>query len=149
MTLPAVTLTGNLVEDPALRFTASGLAVVSFRVACGSRKFDKATNEWSDGDTTFLDVSAWRQTAENVAESVVKGTTVTVTGRLKQRSYDANDGTKRTVYEVDADSIAIDLARCTADVRKVAREQSQGTGRAPVADMWNSAGGATNDEAPF
>jgi len=147
MSLPAVTLTGNIVADPELRFTATGLAVVSFRVACGSRKFDKDTNQWEDGDTTFLDVSAWRQTAENVAESVAKGSTVTVTGKLKQRSYDANDGTKRTVYEVDADSIAVDLARCTAQIRKTER-QPQGTGRAPVAnDPWASSGG--NDVAPF
>ena len=107
MSLPAITLTGNCVADPELRFTPTGLAVVTFRVACGSRKLNKSTNQWEDGDTTFLTISAWRQTAENVAESVTKGTAVTVSGRLKQRSYEANDGTQRTVYEVDADSIAV------------------------------------------
>ncbi len=144
MSLPLISLTGNLVDDPALRFTATGIAVASFRVACGSRKFDKLTNKWEDGDTTFLDVSVWRQTAENVAESIEKGTTVTVTGKLKQRSYEANDGTKRTVYEVDADSIAIDLARVTARSNKVNRDTS---GRAPIADdPW---GGGSNESVPF
>jgi single-strand DNA-binding protein len=143
MALPAISLTGNLVDDPQLRFTAAGLAVVSFRVACGSRKFDKTTNEWADGDTTFLDVSAWRQTAENVAESVTKGTAVTVTGKLKQRSYEAKDGTRRTVFEVDADSIAVDLARSTADVRRVSRATSP----TETDDMWTSKGGTS--DVPF
>ncbi len=143
MSLPAITLTGNAVDDPQLRFTPAGLAVVTIRVACGSRKLNKATNEWEDGDTTFLTVSAWRQTAENVAESVTKGTSVTVTGRLKQRSYEANDGTQRTVYEVDADSIAVDLGRCTASVRKVERTQTSGR----TVDPW--ANGGTADVAPF
>lgn len=142
MSLPAITLTGNAVNDPELRFTPTGLAVVTFRVACGSRKLNKSTNQWEDGDTTFLTISAWRQTAENVAESVTKGTAVTVSGRLKQRSYEANDGTQRTVYEVDADSIAVDLARCTASVRKVERTTD---GRS--SDPW--ANGGSDDAAPF
>ena len=144
MSLPYVTLTGNAVGDAALRFTASGLPVVNLRIACSNRVFDKDANEWKDGDTTFIDVSAWRQLAENTAEVVVKGTTVTVTGELKQRQWETDSGEKRTAYEVAAKSIAVDLARHTARVQKAERTQS--TGRV-TDDPW--AGGVTDDVPPF
>ena len=108
MSLPTVSLTGNAVADASLRFTSSGIAVASVRVACSSRK--KVGDQWEDGDTTFLDVSAWRQLAENMAESVTKGTTITVTGELKQRSWETPEGEKRSAYEVSARSVALDLS---------------------------------------
>src|ERR1035441_6344535 len=94
-----ITLTGNLCSDPELRFTPSGQPVAKFRIASTPRSFDKATNEWKDGDSLFLDCSVWRQAAENVAESLQRGMRVIVTGRLKQRSYEMKQGEKRTVYE--------------------------------------------------
>jgi single-strand DNA-binding protein len=113
-------MTGNLTKDPELRFTPAGLPVATFTVACNSKKKDPAGN-WIDGDSTFLTVTVWRNTAENVAESIRKGTQVTVVGRLKQRSYEATDGTRRTVYEVDADSVSVSLAFNTVSVTNVER----------------------------
>ena len=96
-----ICITGNLVEDPSLRFTPSGAAVANFTVASTPRTFDRQSNEWKDGDPLFLPCSIWRQAAEHVAESLTKGTRVIVTGRLKQRSYDDREGNKRTIYEVE------------------------------------------------
>src|ERR671929_1713592 len=100
-----VTVVGNLVDDPELRFTPSGAAVANFRIASTPRTFDRASNEWKDGDSLFLSCSVWRQAAENVAESLTKGTRVIVSGRLKQRSYETKEGEKRTVYEVEVDEV--------------------------------------------
>ena len=97
-----VTIVGNLTNDPELRFTPSGAAVASFTVASTPRVLDKATNEWKDGEALFMRCSVWRQYAENVAESLTKGSRVIVTGRLKQRSYETREGEKRTVYEIEA-----------------------------------------------
>lgn len=120
MSLPTMTLVGNLTKDPELKFTQSGSALLKLSVACNDRKKDDNGN-WSDGDTTYLDVSAWRTLAENAAESLLKGDTVIVVGRFKSRSYEATDGSKRTVYEVDAQHIGPDLNRATAKVNKVGR----------------------------
>ena len=100
-----ITIVGNLVDDPELRFTASGVAVANFRVASTPRAFDRQSNEWKDGESLFLSCSVWRQYAENVAESLTKGTRVIVTGRLKQRSYETNNGEKRTVFEIDVEDV--------------------------------------------
>ena len=124
MSLPTVSLTGNAVADASLRFTSSGIAVASVRVACSSRK--KVGDQWEDGDTTFLDVSAWRQLAENMAESVTKGTTITVTGELKQRRWETPEGEKRSAYEVSARSVALDLSRATGSVNTASRNQTDG-----------------------
>ena len=113
-----ITVVGNLVDDPELRFTPSGVAVAKFRIASTPRVFDKQTNEWKDGDALFLTCSVWRQAAENVAESLGKGTRVIVQGRLKQRSYEDREGVKRTVYELDVDEVGPTLARATAKVQK-------------------------------
>jgi single stranded DNA-binding protein len=94
-----LTITGNLVDDPELRFTPAGQPVAKFRIASTPRYLDKTTNEWKDGDSLFLTCSVWRQAAENVAESLTRGMRVIVTGRLKQRSYETREGEKRTVYE--------------------------------------------------
>jgi single-strand DNA-binding protein len=116
-----VTIVGNLTNDPELRFTPSGAAVASFTVASSTRVLDKQTNEWKDGDTTFLRCNVWRQYAENVAESLQRGMRVIVNGRLKQRSYETKEGEKRTVYEVEVDDVGPALRYATAKVTKVSR----------------------------
>ena len=106
-----VTFVGNLTSDPELRFTPSGAAVANFTVACTPRTLDKQTNEWKDGETTFLRCQVWRQYAENVAESLTRGARVIVTGRLKQRSYETKEGEKRTAIEVDVEDIGPEIGR--------------------------------------
>ena len=151
----SITLVGNLVDDPELRFTASGMAVANFRVASTPRSFDRQTNEWKDGESLFLSCSVWRQYAENVAESLTKGTRVIVTGRLKQRSYETNNGERRTVFEVDVEDVGPALRNATAKVSKVNRgsggfDGGGNTGRsAPVDDPWASAPSAAVEEPPF
>lgn len=139
-----ITIAGNLVDDPELRFTAAGIAVANFRIASTPRTFNKNSNSWEDGDSLFLSCSIWRQYAENVAESLTKGMRVIVVGRLKQRSYETNAGEKRTVIEIDVEDIGPALKTATAAVNKVRRE-SQTTGRAVSDDVWNTGG----DDAPF
>ncbi len=116
-----ITVVGNLTADPELRFTPSGAAVANFTVASTPRTFDKNSNEWKDGEALFLRCSVWRQAAENVAESLQKGTSVIVQGRLKQRSYETKEGEKRTVYELDVDEIGPSLRWATAKVTKASR----------------------------
>ena len=108
-----ITVVGNLVDDPELRFTPAGVAVAKFRVASTPRTFDRQANEWKDGESLFLTCSVWRQAAENVAETLQRGTRVIVQGRLKQRSYEDGQGVKRTVYELDVDEVGVSLARPT------------------------------------
>jgi single-strand DNA-binding protein len=115
-----ITVIGNLVDDPELRFTPSGAAVAKFRVASTPRTFDRQTNEWKDGESLFLTCSVWRQAAENVAESLQRGMRVIVQGRLKQRSYEDREGVKRTVYELDVDEVGASLRNATAKVTKTA-----------------------------
>lgn len=111
MSLPRINATGNLVADPELKYTPSGTAVTNFRIACGSRRKNRDTGEWEDGDTTFLTVNAWKGLAENFANQAGKGTKVTVEGRLKQREYTTREGEKRVVFEVEADDISIPVPR--------------------------------------
>ncbi|CAL2055964.1 single-stranded DNA-binding protein [Streptomyces griseofuscus] len=113
-----ITVIGNLVDDPELRFTPSGAAVAKFRIASTPRTFDRQTNEWKDGESLFLTCSVWRQAAENVAESLQRGMRVLVQGRLKQRSYEDREGVKRTVYELDVDEVGPSLRNATAKVTK-------------------------------
>ena len=120
-----ITVVGNLVDDPELRFTPSGAAVANFRIASTPRTFDKQTNEWKDGDALFLTCSVWRQAAENVAESLQKGMRVVVQGRLKSRQYETREGEKRTVFEIDVDEVGPSLKYATA---KVTRTQRSGSG---------------------
>ncbi|MCP3818103.1 single-stranded DNA-binding protein [Streptomyces sp. A3M-1-3] len=121
-----ITVVGNLVDDPELRFTPSGAAVAKFRVASTPRIFDKQTNEWKDGEGLFLTCSVWRQAAENVAESLQRGMRVVVQGRLKQRSYEDRDGVKRTVYELDVEEVGPSLKNATAKVTKTTGRGGQG-----------------------
>jgi single-strand DNA-binding protein len=155
-----VTIVGNLTNDPELRFTPSGAAVASFTVASTPRVLDKATNEWKDGEALFMRCSVWRQYAENVAESLTKGSRVIVTGRLKQRSYETREGEKRTVVEMDVDEVGPALKYATAKVNKVSRGGggfgdsggSAASSSGPSDDPWASgpsSGGAGFDEPPF
>ncbi|MEU8525372.1 MULTISPECIES: single-stranded DNA-binding protein [Streptomyces] len=121
-----ITVVGNLVDDPELRFTPSGAAVAKFRVASTPRTFDRQTNEWKDGESLFLTCSVWRQAAENVAESLQRGMRVVVQGRLKQRSYDDREGVKRTVFELDVEEVGPSLRNATAKVTKTTGRGGQG-----------------------
>src|SRR5262252_8140879 len=123
-----ITIIGNLVDDPQLRYTPTGQAVASFRVASTPRFLDKNTNEWKDGDSLFLTCNVWRQAAENVAESLTRGTRVIVSGRLRQRSYETKEGEKRTVYEIEVDDVGPSLRNASAKVNKIARNGSGGPG---------------------
>jgi single-strand DNA-binding protein len=116
-----ITVVGNLVADPELRFTASGQPVATFRVASTPRIMDRQTNEWKDGDSLFLTCNVWRQAAENVAESLQRGMRVIVSGRLKQRSYETKEGEKRTVFEVEVEDVGPSLRNASAKVARAAR----------------------------
>ncbi|MER7276863.1 single-stranded DNA-binding protein [Dactylosporangium sp. NPDC000244] len=135
-----ITVIGNLTDDPELRFTPSGAAVAKFRVASTPRTMDRQTNEWKDGDPLFLSCTVWRQAAENVAESLTRGSRVIVSGRLKQRSYETREGEKRTVIELEVDEIGPSLRYATAKVQKMSRS-SGGGGGGGFGSGGNSGGG--------
>lgn len=130
-----ITLVGNLTADPELRFTTSGAAVASFTVASTPRVYDRQTNEWRDGDAMFINCSVWRQYAENVAESLQRGTRVIVQGRLKSRSYETREGEKRTVFEIDVDEVGPALRYATAKVTR-----SSGGGSSSGGGQWQGGG---------
>lgn len=166
-----MTVVGNLTADPELRFTASGAAVANFTVASTPRTFDRATGEWKDGEALFLRCNIWRQPAENVAESLVRGSRVIVSGRLKQRSFETKEGEKRTVIELEVDEIGPSLRYATAKINRAQRSDGGGGGgygssgggygnsggsrqSAPSDDPWGSAppagsSGGYSDEPPF
>ena len=121
-----ITVVGNLTADPELRFTPNGAAVANFTIASTPRTFDRQTNEWKDGETLFLRASVWREAAENVAETLTKGTRVIAQGRLKAHTYDDREGNKRTSYELDVDEVGPSLKYATA---KVTRTQRNGGGQ--------------------
>ncbi len=121
-----ITVVGNLVADPELRFTASGQPVATFRIASTPRVMDRQTNEWKDGDSLFLTCNVWRQAAENVAESLQRGMRVIVSGRLKQRSYETKEGEKRTVFEVEVEDVGPSLRNASAKVARAARTGGNG-----------------------
>ena len=121
-----ITIAGNLVDDPELRFTPAGQPVARFRVASTPRFRDNSTGEWRDGDSLFLTCNVWRQAAENVAESLTRGMRVIVSGRLRQRSYETKEGEKRTVYEVEVDDVGPSLRNASAKVNRVARSGGDG-----------------------
>ncbi|MFH5821420.1 single-stranded DNA-binding protein [Georgenia sp. AZ-5] len=123
-----ITVVGNLTADPELRFTPSGAAVASFTVASTPRTFDRQANEWKDGETLFLRCSVWREAAENVAESLTKGTRVIVQGRLVQRSFETREGEKRTVVEMQVDEVGPSLRYATAKVTRASRGGGGGFG---------------------
>ncbi|WP_183094380.1 single-stranded DNA-binding protein [Nocardioides stalactiti] len=148
-----ITVVGNLVDDPELRFTPSGAAVANFRIASTPRTFDRQSNEWKDGDALFLSCSVWRQAAENVAESLTKGMRVVVQGRLKSRQYETREGEKRTVFEIEVEEVGPSLKYATAKVARAQRSSGGGGGYgnqggggagfgggAPAQDPWASSG---------
>ena len=163
-----ITIVGNLVADPELRFTPSGQPVATFRVASTPRFMDRETQEWKDADSLFLSCNVWRQAAENVAESLQRGMRVIVSGRLRQRNYETKEGEKRTVYEVEVDDVGPSLRNASAKVTRANRssggfsggqgsggqssggqggQNSSGSGRAE--DPWASDSGGYSDEPPF
>lgn len=137
-----ITIIGNLTGDPELRFIPSGAAVANVTIASTPRTFDRQTNEWKDGETTFMNGSAWRQLAENMAESLQRGDRVIATGTLKSRSYTTKEGVNRTVMEMDISEIGPALSRGTARLTKVDRQpggqQQQGQQQE---DPWANQGG--------
>ncbi|MFE6052147.1 single-stranded DNA-binding protein [Kitasatospora sp. NPDC056446] len=137
-----ITLVGNLVDDPELRFTPSGAAVAKFRIASTPRTFDRQTNEWKDGESLFLTCNVWRQPAENVAESLQRGMRVIVQGRLRQRSYETKEGEKRTVFEVEVDEVGPSLRSATAKVTRANRSGGPGGG-APGGGFGGQQGGGS------
>ena len=146
-----ITITGNLTADPELRFTPSGAAVASFTVASTPRTFDRQTSEWKDGDTLFMRCSIWREAAENVAESLTKGTRVIVQGRLVQRSFETREGEKRTVVEMQVDEVGPSLRSATAKVTRSQRQApaSSGTYQQPDDDPWANGGAMNRDEPAY
>ena len=143
-----ITVVGNLVEDPTIRFTPNGQAVANFTIASTPRTFDKQANEWRDGDTLFLRCTVWRDLAENAAESLSKGARVIAQGRLVQRSFETREGEKRSVVELQVDELGPSLAWAVA---KPQRRSSSSGGRrgVPVEDPW-AVGRPTDDTiAPF
>lgn len=113
-----ITVVGNLVADPELRYTPSGSAVANFRVASTPRRYDSQSGQWVDGEALFLTCNVWRQAAENVANSLTKGDRVIVNGRLRQRSFETREGEKRTVFEVEVDEVGPSLKYATSQVTK-------------------------------
>ena len=140
-----ITVIGNLTADPELRWTQSGAAVADFTVASTPRTYDRNAGEWRDGDTLFMRCSVWRETAENVAESLRKGMRVIVQGRLTQRSYDTQHGERRTVVELQVDEVGPSLRRARAQVTRVQAQAAS----APSASASASGGAAGwGQEAP-
>jgi single-strand DNA-binding protein len=138
-----ITVIGNLTADPELRFTPSGHPVANFTVASQPRNFDRASGDWKDGDPLFLACSIWRNTAENVAESLTKGMRVIVQGRLRSRSYETREGEHRTVFEIDVEEVGPSLRYSTAKVTRRPNEGGNyggggGGGQSRPAPAWNS-----------
>ena len=154
-----ITVVGNLTSDPELRYTQNGLAVANFTIASTPRAFDKATNDYKDADPLFLRASVWREFAEHVAGSLTKGSRVIATGRLKQRSYETQQGEKRTSIELEVDEIGPSLRYATAQVTRAASSRDGGTAAQAEepwaatasdadADVWNTPGNYS-EEQPF
>ena len=141
-----LTITGNLTADPELRFTTTGTAVAAFTVAASRRVYDQASGQWQDGDTLFLRCSAWRDLADHAAESLTKGTRVIVTGRLKQRTYDTDDGGKRTVCEVDVEDLGPSLKWATAKIAKTSRDKVPHPADGP--NPWEADPALADDNRP-
>ena len=155
-----ITVVGNLTADPELRYTQNGLPVANFTIASTPRNFDRAANEWKDGDALFLRASVWREFAEHVAGSLTKGMRVIAQGRLRQRSYQDREGNQRTAIELEVDEIGPSLRYATAQVsRTAAAGGAQPTNTTPVAseEPWATpsadagawGGGSFGDDTPF
>lgn len=142
---PIITFYGNLTAEPELRFTPSGQAVANFTVASTERKYDKQSGEWVEGDTAFLRCSVWGQMAENVTETLVKGSRVIVSGTLRVRQYETNDGKKGTSVECNVEEVGPSLKWASARIDKNSKGSGGGGGsRKPAKDPWS-----TDDAPPF
>lgn len=142
---PLITVVGNATEDPSLRFLPSGAGVASWTLACTPRV--KKGEEWIDGDTIFYRCSCWRQQAENVVETITKGSRVLVHGKLKVRAYE-KDGQQRQSIEIDVEHVGPELRYATAKVAKVQRNGADTSGG--FEDAWSTnPSAATTDEPPF
>jgi single-strand DNA-binding protein len=141
-----ITVVGNLVSDPELRYTPTGVAVANFRVASTPRTFDRQANEWKDGDSLFLTCNVWRQAAENVAESLQRGMRVIVMGRLHQRSYETREGEKRTVFEIEVDDVGPSMRNASA---KVAKSNRSGGGGGSFGGGGTGGGGGGGGNGGF
>lgn len=144
-----ITVIGNMVQDPELRFTPSGSAVANFSVASTPRTFDRNSNEWKDGESLFLRCAVWKEAAENVAESLAKGMRVIVSGRLKSRSYETTAGEKRTVIEMEVDEIGPSLKYANAKVNRTQRSGGNGGGFSKPAAATDTWGNGPDSEPPF
>jgi len=143
-----ITVVGNLVADPELRFTPAGQPVATFRIASTPRMRDAQSGEWRDGDSLFLTCNVWRQAAENVAESLQRGMRVIVTGRLKQRNYETKEGEKRTVYEVEVDDVGPSLRNASAKVTRANRTGGAGGGGFGGSQGGGGGAGYSGGQAP-
>jgi len=150
-----ITLVGNLTSDPDLRFTPSGAAVANFTVASTPRTFDRQTQEWKDGEAMFITCAAWRNLAENVAESLTKGSRVIVTGRLRSRSYEGREGERRTVFEIEVDDIGPSLRYATAKLTRTSTStaggswQQSASSQPAAAQEWTTTPTATPETDPW
>lgn len=142
-----ITVVGNMVADPELRFTQQGLAVANFTIASTPRTFDRQTNEWKDEEALFLRASIWREAAEQVTQSLSKGMRVIATGFLKQRSYETKEGEKRTSMELEVDEIGPSLRYATAQVQRQQANQNQQTRQGQYAQQQN--GGQAPQQQPY
>ncbi|WP_445347764.1 single-stranded DNA-binding protein [Corynebacterium marquesiae] len=131
-----ITIVGNIVADPELRFTPAGAAVCNFRVASTPKRFNSQTNQWEDGEPLFLTCNAWKHLAENTSDSLAKGMRVIVTGKLKQRSFQTREGDNRTVFEIDVDEVGPSLRFSTAQVNRNPRE---GGGQSAASQQFDQA----------
>ena len=153
MTDTTLTIIGNLTADPDLRYTQSGHAVAGFTIASTPRVFDRQANEWKDGEALFIRCSAWRDLGENVAASLTKGSRVIATGKLKQRSYETQEGEKRTSVELDVDEVGPSLRFASAQVTRSSSgrggggQRQQSSGWADQSAGWTQQ--APTDEPPF
>lgn len=121
-----ITIVGNLTADPELRWTQSGSPVASFTIASTPRSFDRQSGEWKDGETLFMRCTAWREMAENIAETLRKGARAMVRGRLVQRSFETREGDRRTVVEMQADEVGVSLRHARAQVTRTGGQGQQG-----------------------
>ncbi|MEX2457411.1 MAG: single-stranded DNA-binding protein [Actinomycetota bacterium] len=140
-----VTIVGNLTDDPELRYTPNGAAVVNFTVAVSRRTKDEATGQWKDQDTSFLRCNAWRTMAENVAESLTRGSRVIVTGRIRQRTWETPEGDKRSAVEIEADEVGPSLRWATTKVEK----QTRSGGGGDWAESVSVGAGGPAEETPL
>lgn len=138
-----ITVVGNLTAEPETRTTSKGDTVCNFSIAATPRSFNKQTNQWEDGDALFMRCTAWRDLAAHCAQTLHKGMRVIAQGRLQQRTYQAKDGTNRTIVEMQVDEIGPSLRYATAQVARIqhangGQNMVQAPAQQPVAGGWGA-----------